>query len=709
MTMFLLELLSEEIPARLQAGARNRLLGILKQELDGHGIEAKGFAAYSTPRRLTFLVDRMAERSAGRTTERRGPKTSAPPRAIDGFLRATGKSRDGLEIRLHKGEEYYFSVTTSAGRETVSVLPDIIGKTLNTFTWPKSMRWGHGSDPWVRPLRSILCLYASDGEASCIPVDYAGIQSGAMTFGHRILDPDPITISSPDEYQETLRSHKVIVDQDERRQIILDDALATVSGNGLELIADDELLDEITGLVEWPGVLIGPIDPDHLDLPPAVIRSAMRTHQRYLAATKPNSRRISHFLAVANRKPDTESVILAGNQRVLNARLADAAFLLDDDLANSRNREELEEFNSRLGRMIYHQQAGTQLQRAKRIECLAKSLAEAFGANEDDVAEAARYAKTDLVSGTVTEFPDLQGVIGGYLVREAGMSEHMSAAIAEHYQPTGQEDPLPGNPLARIIGISDRINHLTGMFGIGVKVSGSRDPLALRRAAIGLVRILLDSGIDIDLAGLIADAREAYARQQITLTAISNGDTKRFDAALLSFLGDRFLTCVIADGAKPSIAKACLAASPANLTQAGRHIDAVAAFMAGDRAEDLLHVHRRAGRMVGTHSGDDVRTDLLTEPHETDLWRQIERIQLISETRPVSDRMQDRERLMTAEKITTLLEGMADLRPEIDAFFDNVLVNAEDDDLRRNRRAILTTILKIPASIADITLIAGDD
>jgi len=693
MAMILLELLSEEIPARLQAGARRRLVEGLQREFTQQKIEAKGFTAYSTPRRLAVLVDWVAAASAPATRERRGPRTSAPPQALEGFLRSTGKSRDDLEVRVVKGAEYFFSVDHVPGQPAFETLPVAISAAIAGLTWPKSMRWGSGSDQWVRPLKSILCLYVLDGRTVTLPVAYAGITASSTTPGHGILAPDPVIIESPGTYRESLRQRAVLVDQDERRQAILDGARACVAREGLELVADEELLDEITGLVEWPGVMIGPIDSAYLDLPPTIIRTAMRAHQRYLAATRPACREISHFLAVANRGIDGNDVILAGNQRVLNARLADAKFFFANDRTVCRDRG-LDGFVDRLDRTIYHRQIGTQLQRTDRIEVIAESLAPLLNLAAADVAITARYAKADLVSEIVMEFPELQGVMGGQLARDAGLSETIAEAIAEHYQPIGPEDRVPANPLARIVGIADRINHLVGMFGAGEQVSGSRDPLALRRAAVGLVRILHDGRIDIDLAELIQTTLATHDAQGIALPAVKSGVPDGFLDSLLAFLADRFLAHVVASGARSSVVRACIAASPTNFSRACAAIDALTVFLASDLAADLLHVHRRAHRLAGaadSATGTAVSPELLTAPHEKALWQQITTL------------AGKREALLADGKIGAVFGMMADLRPALDAFFDNVLVNAEAADIRANRLALLANVLHIPQGLADLS------
>ncbi len=695
--MILLELLSEEIPARLQAGAREQLVARLQSGFRQEKIETRGFKAYSTPRRLAVLIDRVAESTPPRTHERRGPKASAPPQALEGFMRSTGKRRDELEIRTVKGTEYLFSITHVPGVPTLEILPDVITGAIEALTWPKSMRWGSGSDQWVRPLISILCLYSRAGHTVRLPVEFAGLKASTATRGHGILDPEPSIIESPDAYRECLRERSVLVDQDERRQAIIDSALACTAREGLELIMDEELFDEITGLVEWPGVMIGPIDPAHLALPPPIIRSAMRTHQRYLAATRPGSRAISHFLAVANRNVDSGGVILAGNQRVLNARLADAAFTFANDRRACQEKG-LDGFLERLEQTIYHRQVGTQRQRTDRIMTIAAALASHFDVAAADVALATRYCKADLVSEIVMEFPDLQGVMGGQFARDAALPGTVADAIAEHYQPIGSDGRLPANPLARIVGMADRINHLVGMFGAGERVSGSKDPLALRRAAIGLVRILLDSRLDMDLAALIQTTLAAHEVQGICLTAIDPDGPELFINSLLGFLADRCHALAVANGARPSVVQACLKESPTRFNTALKAVEAITSVLATDAGIDLLHVHRRVHRLAaGADARIGVKPDLLTSPEEKTLWQQISALGARRKT------------LLADDRIETVLLMMAALRPTLDAFFDAVLVNAEDPDLRTNRHALLASIEQIPRGIADLSRLEIED
>ena len=702
MPSFILELLSEEIPARMQDVARQDLVRNLVSQLATHGIDAEGFSSFSTPRRLCVMTDTLASSSAPTKNDRRGPRVTAPEQALSGFLRSTGKTLDQLDTRQVGNHEYYFSVDVIPGQPTEDLLPGIVYESIDRLHWQKSMRWGSGRKRWVRPLRSILCLWNRDGEPRTIDVEFAGVRSGNGTCGHRFMSPGSFTLTEPSMYRDELRRRHVIVDQAERREMIVRQASALARERGLELVADNALIDEITGLVEWPMAMIAEIDPVFRTLPSVIIISAMRNHQRYLSATCPETSRITHFLTVANRHVEDDTLILSGNLKVLNARLADAQFFLDNDLANCR-KNGLDGFSEQLKRMIYHRLIGTQFQRTSRIESITVALAEMTGVDAGDPRQAARYSKADLVSEIVTEFPDLQGKMGKYLADRAGCSPAVANAIEQHYLPAGQEDPVPNDSISLLVGIADRINHLAGMMGSGEKPSGSRDPHALRRAATGLVRILVERELEIDLPLLTRMAEDAYSDQGIDLV-VNEEDPDQLHTVLLDYIGERFRSFAATSGYRVSVVRSCMhGRSLVNLMDMMSRIRVVDTFISSDLGPDMLHVYNRVHRMTGSTDKTGhldlppVNPGLFVTAHETRLWNHV------------SGLVNRSGQSQRGDDLGALLRALAEMRASVDDFFDNVLVNADDPEIRANRLGLLVMIVNTFALIADFSQLEHDD
>tara|TARA_R110000765_G_scaffold425357_1_gene538159 strand:+ start:49 stop:2403 length:2355 start_codon:yes stop_codon:yes gene_type:complete len=494
----LIELFSEEIPARMQARAADDLKKLVTNGLVDAGLTYASAAAFSTPRRLTLTIEGMLDASPSLTEERKGPKADAPEKAIDGFLRGAGLTRGQLEERDTPKGKILFAMIKKPGRPAVEIVAEVLETTIRNFPWPKSMRWGNGTLRWVRPLHSILCILSAEDGAQVVPFDVDGIEAGATTRGHRFLAPETITVNNFDDYTAKLKRAFVVLDPAERRDTIWNDATNMAFANGLEVVEDAGLLAEVAGLVEWPVVLMGRIGDDFLGLPPEVLQTSMKEHQKFFSARNPKTGRIERFVTVANRTTaDDGATILAGNEKVLSARLSDAKFFWENDLRIAQSDAGMQTWVDRLSNVTFHNKLGTQAELISRMEALAGELAPMVGADAEEARAAARFAKADLSSEMVYEFPELQGLMGSYYAKAAGKSDAIAAAAQDHYAPLGPSDDVPTAPVSIAVALAEKIDKLTGFWAIDEKPTGSKDPFALRRAALGVIRILIENGIQI--------------------------------------------------------------------------------------------------------------------------------------------------------------------------------------------------------------------
>ena len=501
MSDLLIELFSEEIPARMQARARADLQKLVTDGLVEAGLTYASAGAFSTPRRLTLAVEGLSAESRAVREERKGPNVSAPPAAVEGFLRSTGLTLDRLEKRADKKGEVYFAVIEKPGRKAPEIIAEVLEVTIRTFPWPKSMRWGNGSLRWVRPLHSILCLMSDEGGAEVVPLTVDGIVSGNTTRGHRFLSPGAFSVTSFEDYAAKLKRAHVILDSAEREEAIWAEAQTLAFAAGMELVEDKGLLTEVAGLVEWPVPLMGRIADDFLGLPPEVLQTSMKEHQKFFSVRNPKTGRIEGFVTVANTvTADHGETILKGNQKVLAARLSDAKFFWENDLRVAR--AGMGEWEEGLKAVTFHNKLGSQADRIARIAALAREIAPMVGADPDLAERAAKLAKLDLRSAMVGEFPELQGLMGMYYAREAGQPEAVANAARDHYSPLGPSDALPTDPVSVAVALADKIDTLTGFWAIDEKPTGSKDPFALRRAALGVLRLVLGNGVRIHFGAL---------------------------------------------------------------------------------------------------------------------------------------------------------------------------------------------------------------
>ena len=696
MSIVFVELGCEEIPARLQA----RAISDLMQGLCS-GLSALGFTA--TPGRLAISPRHMAVEVTGletvlpdSRTERRGPRTDAPDKAIDGFCQSAGVTRDALESRETEKGTFFFAVTDQPGAVLTDSLASVLCAVLAEFPWPKSQRWAGTSFAWVRPLHSINVML--DGRPVFGQLDLGGGQ--AITFtaeadGHPFYPSDRVTLSDFDSYLRDMKDAHVLVDHKDRRAVIagqLDEAAAT---KGLHPVADDGLLDEITGLVEWPTAIIGQIEPDFMALPPEVLVTSMRVHQKFfaLSATGQPDQLAPYFMTVANRvsHPASDALIAAGNERVLRARLSDAKFFYDVD-----RQTPLADYQDKLGAITFYDGLGTVADKAERLAALAAAVARQTGSADDKTARrAARLAKADLVTGMVGEFPELQGIMGGYYAAAGGEGPEVAAAITEHYRPQGPSDAIPASLYGQIVSLADKIDTLVGFFGIGAKPTGSRDPFALRRSALGILRILDEADLDLSLDGLLADAAALHA---------SDGhDVDGVDADLPGFILDRLRVKLRDAGLAHDVVAAALAMAPAgavgDLRRLMRLATALDGFLKTDDGGRLAGGWRRVASILAAEekkaaiNTDQPDTQLFACAAETGLYQAVAAL-------PAEGGRDE-------QAIRDAMQALAALSGPIDRFFDSVVVNTDDAAVRANRLALLAAVRKAMQMIADFNQLEG--
>jgi len=756
----LIELFSEEIPARMQARAADDLKKLVTNGLVEAGLTYASAAAFSTPRRLTLTVEGMLDASPSITEERKGPKADAPEKAIEGFLRGAGLTRDQLEERETPKGNILFAMIKKPGRPAAEIVAEVLEATIRNFPWPKSMRWGTGSLRWVRPLHSILCILSAEDGAQVVPMTVDGIQAGATTRGHRFLAPDTLTVSSFDDYTAKLKRAFVVLDPTERRDAIWHDATNMAFANGLEVVEDTGLLAEVAGLVEWPVVLMGRIGDAFLDLPPEVLQTSMKEHQKFFSVRNPKTGRIERFITVANRSTaDDGATILAGNEKVLSARLSDAKFFWENDLRIAQSDAGMQIWVDRLSNVTFHNKLGTQAELISRMEALAGELAPMVGADADEAREAARFAKADLSSEMVYEFPELQGLMGSYYAKAAGKSDAIAAASQEHYAPLGPSDDVPTAPVSIAVALAEKIDKLTGFWAIDEKPTGSKDPFALRRAALGVIRILVENDFQIDLGNVIPDAfrrieadclakekagwaisdgtgliwekpllhsLESWRTSEVTdwISTESDNEDLNIDerlaasekirqrvldghpiesAYLLSFLHDRLKVYLKDQGVRHDIIDACIAMEGNDdLTLLVKRAKALSETLKTDDGENLIQGFKRANNILSqAEAADGVEYSFGADIKfaETDEERALFAAldQAEAQIKPA----------MEAQDFTTAMSAMASLRAPIDAFFEAVQVNSDNGTVRRNRLNLLSRIRTICSSVADLTKIDG--
>jgi glycyl-tRNA synthetase beta chain len=680
MPQLLLELLSEEIPARMQAQGARDLERLMREKLADQGLLPEGLKTFAGPRRLTLVAEGLPSAQADRSEERKGPRVGAPDQAIDGFLRSTGLTREQLTER----DGVYFAVISRKGRPTPEILAEAIEAIVRSFPWPKSMTSGAGKLRWVRPLRRILCTF--DGEV--VPLNIDGTRSGDVTQGHRFMGSRQVLRARTfDQYAEELADNFVVLDPDERKARITEAARTLCFARGLELVEDEGLLDEVCGLVEWPVPILGDMDPAFLDLPPEVIRTSMRVHQRYFAVRDPKAGSLApHFIVAANiQATDGGETIAQGNARVLTARLKDARFFWEQD----KREGNFERWLERLKGVTFHARLGTMYERVERITALSREIAPMVGADPEAAAEAARLAKADLASGMVGEFPELQGIMGGYYVRAAGLPDAIADAVRDHYRPLGPNDAIPKASISLAVALADKLDTLSGFFSIDEKPTGSRDPYALRRAALGVIRIVLENRLRLPLGTAFA-------------SAAASGPATR---DLLSFVADRLKVLLRDQGKRHDLVDAVFALGDDDLVRIVARVEALSGFLGTEDGANLLAGYKRAANII--------RAETKKHPGEADSYAGAVDPALLeaAEEKALADAL-DRVKPelaahLQAEAFEKAMTVLASLRGPVDAFFDRVLVNAENAAVRQNRLRLLSRVQSDMQQVADFSQIAG--
>ncbi|WP_037307504.1 glycine--tRNA ligase subunit beta [Ruegeria halocynthiae] len=727
----LIELFSEEIPARMQARAGEDLKKRITDGLVEAGLTYAGAAALTTPRRLTLAVEGLLAESPTVREERKGPKVGAPDKAIEGFLRGAGLTRDQLEERETPKGAVYFATIEKTGRPAAEIVAEVLEATIRNFPWPKSMRWGRGSLRWVRPLHSILCILNDETGAQVVPLEVEGIKSGDTTAGHRFMAPDRFSVTSFDDYAAKLKRAFVVLNPADRAEHIWNDAQNMAFAAGLEVVDDRGLLAEVAGLVEWPVVLMGKIDDEFLELPPEVLQTSMKEHQKFFSVRNPRTSRIERFITVANRETaDNGATILAGNQKVLSARLADAKFFWENDLRTAKS--DIAQWTRALENVTFHNKLGTQAERIDRIAALARELAPVTGADADQAEKAARLAKADLSSEMVYEFPELQGLMGRYYIEATGEDAAVAVVAQEHYSPLGPSDDVPTAPLSVAVALADKLDTLTGFWAIDEKPTGSKDPFALRRAALGVIRLVLENDLRLSVKDTFASAltsllklpewqaalleakskqssaedEEAAAKQVHELAhqvETANAIVSAAPADLLSFFHDRLKVFLRDEGIRHDIIDACIAMDGNDdLNLLVKRARALNAVIATEDGENLVQGFKRANNILTqAEEKDGVEYSYGADVKfaETDSEKAL--------FAALGQAQADIAPALKAEDFPSAMTTMAALRGPVDAFFDEVQVNTDNDIIRRNRLNLLSQIRQVCSSVADLSKIEG--
>ncbi len=678
MSELLLELFCEEIPSRMQKRAQEDLARLVTSGLTEAGLSFERVASFSTPRRLTLVIEGVPAKSSDVREERKGPRVDAPEKALEGFLRSTGLTLEECEIHDDKKGQFYVAVMDREGQQTPHILMNVVTNVVRNFPWPKAMRWGSGRLKWVRPLHSILCVF--DGKPVKFLVD--GVSVDARSQGHRFLGGKPFKVKSFEEYQNKLLEAFVVLDPEQRASQILKDAKALAGKHKLSLVEDEGLLKEVAGLVEWPVVLMGSFDKEFLDVPPEVLMSAMKTHQKYFSL-KRGGKLTNRFLLVSNMQAEDDgAAIIAGNERVIRARLSDAKFFWDNDLKTP-----LEELLPRLKEIVFHAKLGTVAERVERLEALSGVIAPLVGANKTHAQQAAQLAKADLVSETVYESPDMQGIAGRYLALAQGKPEAIANAIAAHYKPQGPSDEVPSEPVSVAVALAEKIELLTSFWAIDEKPTGSKDPFALRRAALGVIRLVLENELRLPLNDLFAKARSDFKQGE----------------DLLSFFADRLKVYLRDQGARHDLIDAVFSlGGQDDLLMIERRVEALSDFLRTEDGASLLAGVKRGQNILRIEEGKDktryqgnVDKALLKGVQEKSLSTAIEGCR-----KAVAKHVK-------AEDFASAMGEIAKLRQPVDAFFESVIVNDEDAVLRKNRLELLAAMRALSLEVADFRKIEG--
>jgi glycyl-tRNA synthetase beta chain len=697
----LLELFSEEIPARMQAKAAEDLRRMVTDKLVAEGLVYEGAKAFATPRRLALTVHGIPTRQADLKDERKGPRVGGAEAAIQGFLKATGLSsiEEATIQRDPKKGDFYVALIEKPGRATIDVLAEMLPVIVRTFPWPKSMRWGRRSERpgalnWVRPLHAITATFGLETEEPDV-VSFAidGIEAGQTTYGHRFMAPSAVSVRRFEDYEAKLLDAKVVLDPQRRKDAIVTDAKQLAFAQGYELVEDPALLDEVSGLVEWPVVLMGSFEEDFLKTPAEVIRATIRNNQKCFVVRDPKTGGLApKFILTANiEASDGGNTIIAGNERVIRARLSDAKFFYETDL-----KTKLEDRLPKFEQIVFHEKLGTQAERIKRIEQLAAEIAPLVGADVEKVKRAAKLAKADLLTEVVGEFPEVQGLMGKYYALAQGENASVAAACEEHYKPQGPNDRVPTDPVSVAVALADKLDTLVGFWAIDEKPTGSKDPYALRRAALGVIRLITENALRLSMPQTAKSALTGSQGKGV-------GDPDKLVADLLSFFADRLKVQLREQGARHDLVDAVFAlGGQDDLLMVVRRVDALGKFLDTDDGKNLLAGTKRASNILSIEEKRDKRS--FDGAPDAALYRLDEEKALAKAIGEVSA---EASAAVAKEDFAAAMRAMAKLRPAVDAFFDKVKVNDDDPKIRENRLKLLNEIRSATRAVADFSKIEG--
>lgn len=693
----LLELFSEEIPARMQAKAADDLRRMVTDKLVAEGLVYEGAKAFATPRRLALTVHGIPARQPDLKTERRGPKMGAPDAAVQGFLKATGlNSLDEAKIQRDPKGDFYIALIEKPGRDAIDVLAEILPVIIRTFPWPKSMRWGArsgkpGSLSWVRPLHAITATFGPETEEpDIVKFSVDGIETGQTTYGHRFMAPAAINVRRFEDYEAKLKAAKVILDPQARKDIIFADAKELTFAQGFELVEDQVLLDEVSGLVEWPVVMMGSFEPEYLAIPEEVIRATIRNNQKCFVVRDSKTGKLTNkFVLTANiEAADGGKTIVSGNERVIRPRLSDAKFFYETDL-----KTKLEDRLPKFEQIVFHEKLGTQAARIKRIERLAAEIAPLVGADVAKAKRAAHLAKADLLTEVVGEFPEVQGLMGKYYALAQGEDTSVAAACEEHYKPQGPTDRVPTDPVSVAVALADKLDTLVGFWAIDEKPTGSKDPYALRRAALGVIRLIAENNLRLSLMKVAASALAGLS--------VKSADAEKLPSDLLAFFADRLKVQLREQGARHDLVDAVFAlGGQDDLLMIVRRVEALGKFLESDDGKNLLAGIKRASNILGIEEKKDKRA--FDGAPDAALYGLAEEKAL---AKAIGEVQAEASAAVAREDFAAAMSAMAKLRPPVDAFFDKVRVNDDDPKVRENRLKLLNEIRSATRAVADFSKI----
>lgn len=709
MAELVLELLSEEIPARMQKPMAEHLKKLVSDRLEKESVYSSKVKTFITPRRLVLFIDGLSISQESTVTERKGPRTDAPEKAVEGFMRSAGISRDQLTKRTTDNGEFYFAVKEQKSRKTGEIIKEVLEEILPSLTWPKSMRWGSHNTKWVRPLKNICCVFGSE----ILPIKFGHLESNNKSEGHRFLSSGQFEVADFKSYRDELKKRKVLLNANDRIERIIMQTELLASQNNLTMLSDEALMEEVAGLVEWPEVLLGNIDKDYMNVPEEVLISSIRTHQKYFCLRDKNGKLAPNFLVVSNMETSDEGKsIIAGNERVLRARLSDANFFWNQD-----KKIALKDKISNLDKITFHARLGTIGEKTTRIQATAKFLAVWIPhAHLDLVEYAAKLCKADLTTEMVGEFPELQGIMGYYYAKENDEKKEVAEAIKDHYSPAGPNDDCPKTPVSIAIAIADKIDSLVGLFAIDEKPTGSKDPFALRRAALGVIRIILENRLSVPLKILFEHALKQYPKTLFKQTK-ENGEKKKkllpkktlkvnpneVVADLLAFFEDRLKYLLKSENARHDLIAAVFSGGREDdLLRVVQRVAALTNFLATEEGKNLLAAYKRATNIVRIEEKKDnviykgiPSKTLLDQKEEKDLNIILSKVKT-----PIKNALKE-------SQFEDAMKILAQLNNPINAFFDNVTVNSDKPDLRKNRLKLLSQMREILHEIADFSLIEG--